>query len=183
MTCQSAGEQAGDRTLELNVDCFQELGAVRVTWGMTAKSVGKECGLAARILFRMAHALICFQSRQGRRYPSRTTLKILQFSADQGHIEAMSQLGRLLYCCGVGRVDKRSGLEYLRQAARGGDIQAQYWLGSAHLDGQLVRQDEKTAIHWLTLAAERGHSEATDLLVACRTRPHTSARSLDDTWV
>lgn len=180
MTCWSAGEQASNKTLELNVDCFQELGAVRVTWGMTAKSVGKECGLSARFLFKMAFALIRFQSRQGRRYPSRTSLKILQYSADHGHVQAMSQLGRLLYCSGVGRVDKRSGLEYLRQAARGGDINAQFWLGSAHLDGQLVRQDDKTAVHWLTLAAERGHAEAASLLQACKARSSASVPLAED---
>lgn len=144
---------------------------MRVTWGMTANSADNGCGLFARVFFRAAWSLISFQSQQGRLYPSRFSLKMLQYSADHGHLQAMAQLGRLLYSCGVGRADKRSGLEYLRRAARGGDVNAQYLLGSAYLDGALVRQDDKTAIHWLTLAAERGHVDATSLLQSCKSRP------------
>jgi len=129
------------------------------------------CGLIGRLFYRLAFSLINFQCQQGRRaYPSRSSLKLLQFAADQGHLQAMAQLGGMLYRCGVGRADKRSGLEYLRLAAKRGDIDSQYLVGAAHMDGQLVRRDEKTAIHWLALAADRGHSDAGRLLEECKTR-------------
>jgi len=126
------------------------------------------CGWFARVFFRAAWSLISFQSQRGRRYPSQFSLNLLKYSANQGHVQAMAQLGRLLYSCGVCRADKRNGLEYLRRAARGGDVNAQYLLGSAYLDGTLVRQDDKTARHWLTLAADSGHAEAVSLLQSCR---------------
>jgi len=100
---------------------------------------------------------------------------MLQYAADHGHLQAMAQLGGMLYRCGVGRADKRSGLEYLRLAAKGGDIDSQYLVGAAHLDGQLVRRDDKTAIHWLALAADQGHSDAARLLEDCRTRQEESS--------
>lgn len=150
---------------------------MRITWGMSANKVSGKCGLLPRILFRIARSLMGLQSRQGRRYPSRTPLRFLQYSADRGHVQAMSQLGCLLYCSGVGRADKRSGLEYLRQAARGGELQAQYWLGAAYLEGQLAPQDDKAALHWLALAAERGHPDAATLLQRCQAR-HAGAEAV-----
>jgi uncharacterized protein len=102
---------------------------------------------------------------------------MLQYSADHGHLQAMAQLGGMLYRCGVGRADKRSGLEYLRRAAKRGDIDSQFLLGAAHMDGQLVRRDDKTAIHWLALAADRGHGDAARLLEECKTRQTEKADS------
>ena len=131
---------------------------------MTAKRVNEGCGVFARLFFQIAFSWINFQCQHGRQYPSRFSLKMLQYSADHGHVRAMAQLGSLLYRCGVGRADKRSGIEYLRLAAKKGNIDAQYLLGAAYMDGQLVRQDDKAAIHWLALAADRGHDDAADLL-------------------
>lgn len=135
------------------------------------------CGLVGRLFYRLAFSLINFQCQQGRAYPSRFSLKMLQYSADHGHLQAMAQLGGMLYRCGVGRADKRSGLEYLRLAAKRGDIDSQYLLGAAHMDGQLVRRDDKTAIHWLALAADRGHSDAGRLLEQCKTRQDEQAET------
>lgn len=135
-----------------------------VNWGLATKSADRGCGLFARMFFQIAFSLINYQCQNGRQYPSRFSLRMLQYSADHGHVRAMAQLGTLLYQCGVGRADKRSGIEYLRLAAKGGDIEAQYQLGAAYLQGQLVRQDNKSAIHWLALAADRGHDDACELL-------------------
>ena len=140
-------------------------------FGLTSVRANTGCGLSARLFYRLAFSIISFQCQQGRRaYPSRFSLRMLQYAADHGHLQAMAQLGGMLYRSGAGRADKRSGLEYLRRAAKGGDIDSQYLLGAAHLDGQLVRRDDKTAIHWLALAADRGHSDAARLLQECKTR-------------
>lgn len=139
-------------------------------FGLTSSRANHGCSVFARLFYRMAFSLINYQCQNGRAYPSRFSLKMLQYSADHGHVQAMAQLGGMLYRCGVGRADKRSGLEYLRRAAKGGDIDSQYLLGAAHMDGQLVRRDDKTAIHWLALAADQGHCDATRLLKECKTR-------------
>src|SRR5690606_37095543 len=102
-----------------------ELGYVPVSWGMTASNLGEVksgCGLFARLFFRAAYSLINLQYQKGHQYPSRFSLRMLQYAANQGHVKAMAQLGGLLYQCGVGRADKRSGLEYLRKAAKVGNV-------------------------------------------------------------
>ncbi|MEZ5508227.1 MAG: hypothetical protein R3F38_20645 [Gammaproteobacteria bacterium] len=138
--------------------------------GLTADRTNAGCGLFARLFYRLAFSVISYQCQHGRAFPSRFSLKMLQYSADQGHVQAMAQLGGMLYRCGVGRADKRSGLEYLRRAAKGGDVDSQYLLGAAHMDGQLIRRDDKAALHWLALAADRGHGDAVRLLEECKTR-------------
>lgn len=122
----------------------------------------------ARFSYRAANRIINIQCQRGRIYPSRFSLKMLQYSADHGHVSAMSQLGCLLYNCGVGRAVKRSGLEYIRMAAKGGDCEAQFQLGKAYFDGSLTHQDNKAATHWLALAADSGHSQAAEVLHVCQ---------------
>lgn len=139
-------------------------------FGLASARLDNGRGFVSRLFYRLAYSLIHFQCQQGRPYPSRFSLRILQYSADQGHLQAMAQLGGMLYQSGVGRADKRSGLEYLRIAAKRGDIDSQYLLGSAHMDGQLVRRDDKTALHWLARAAEQGHDDAGRLLQECKNR-------------
>ena len=124
--------------------------------------------MMARFSFRAANRIIDIQCQRGRIYPSRFSLKMLQYSADHGHLSAMSQLGSLLYNCGVGRAVKRSGLEYIRMAAKAGDTEAQFQLGKAYFDGSLTHQDSKAATHWLALAADQGHDQAADVLQQCR---------------
>lgn len=126
----------------------------------------EHCGMVARLAYRAANALVNLQCRNGRVYPSRFTLKLLQYSADQGMVCAMSDLGRFLYQCGVGRTVKRSGLEYIRQAARFGDTEAQFLLGKAYHNGELASKDDNAAAHWLALAADKGHPEALSELSA-----------------
>jgi TPR repeat protein len=134
---------------------------------MIADSINNDCGMIAKFSFRAAKRIIDIQCQHGRIYPSRFSLKMLQYSADHGHVSAMSQLGSLLYNCGVGRAVKRSGLEYIRMAAKGGDTDAQFQLGKAYFQGSLTHQDSKAASHWLALAADRGHQEAATILQSC----------------
>jgi len=136
-------------------------------WVMIADSLNSECGVIARIFYHAANRIIALGSQRGRIYPSRFCLRMLQYSADQGHLSAMSQLGCLLYNFGVGRALKRSGLEYIRMAAKGGDTEAQYQLGKAFYEGTITHQDNKTAIHWLALAADRGHAQAPAVIKMC----------------
>ena len=138
---------------------------------MTAISIRNESGLLASLFFRTAIRLIELQCQRGRIYPSRFSLKLLQYSADHGHISAMSRLGGLLFDCGVGRADKRSGLEYIRRAAKSGDIEAQYLLGKAYFEGNITPRDYKAATRWLALAADRGHQQAASILQQCQQEP------------
>lgn len=135
---------------------------------MTAISMRNESGLLASLFFRTAIRLIELQCQRGRIYPSRLSLKLLQYSADHGHISAMSRLGSLLFDCGVGRADKRSGLEYIRRAAKSGDIEAQFLLGKAYFEGNIIPCDFKAAARWLALATESGHDRAAVLLEQCQ---------------
>ena len=144
--------------------CFKR----SVVGEMIADSINNDCGMIARISFRAANRIIDMQCQRGRIYPSRFSLKMLQYSADHGHVSAMSQLGSLLYNCGVGRAVKRSGLEYIRMAAKNGDTEAQFQLGKAYFDGNLAHQDNKAATHWLALAADRGHELAGGVLMQCQ---------------
>lgn len=144
---------------------------------MIADSIDNECSMIARFSYRAANRIIDMQCQRGRIYPSRFSLKMLQYSADHGHVSAMSQLGSLLYNCGVGRAVKRSGLEYIRMAAKGGDTEAQYQLGKAYFDGSLAHQDSKAATHWLALAADRGHELAGCVLQQCQQSSDSPAAS------
>ncbi len=135
---------------------------------MIVNNFDSHCGMFARLVYQAARKLIFLQTQNGRAYPSRLPLKMLQYSADHGHVTAMSQLGGLLVQSGVGRAVKRSGLEYIRCAAKNDDSQAQFMLGKAYYKGQVINQDMKNAVHWLALAADKGHSEAAKYLDACQ---------------
>lgn len=135
---------------------------------MAVNKLDNQCGFFARFSFRAANKLIDMQAQGGKTYPTKMPLKMLQYSADNGHVSAMTQLGNLLCDCGVGQVDKRSGLEYVRNAAKEGDAEAQFRLGELYLTGNLVQQDLQRACHWLAQAADRGHADATPMLNQCR---------------
>ena len=145
-------------------------------FSMTVGTLNNQCGFFARFFFRAANQLINFQNLHGNFFPSRVPLKMLQYSADHGHVTAMSQLGSLLCEKGVGRVDKRSGFEYVRIAAKNGDVCAQYKLGCAFYDGNMVHRNLQQAMHWLALAAERGHLESGHLLHLCQQETDDSGR-------
>lgn len=120
----------------------------------------------AGLVFKIAQSFIDFKC-EGGRFPSRLPLKFLQYSADLGHVGAMSGLGCLLYRFGACRAEKRSGMEYIRQAAKCGDLEAQYVLGKTYLsDDHFSQKNKQLAIHWLALAADKGHTLASQKLDA-----------------
>lgn len=115
-------------------------------------------------IYKLATRFIDLQCTRAK-YPSRFPLKLLQYSAERGHVLAMSGLGRLLYVSGACRAEKRSGLEYVRQAAKASDADAQYVLGEAYFEDDVFTQKNKQlAIHWLALAADNGHTQAAQKL-------------------
>ena len=139
--------------------------------GLQSDETQDDAGWWVRMVYRLAAVLTEFQCRRQRRpYPSLLCLKLLRYAADRGHVQAMAQLGSLLYHHCIYRAEKRSGLEYLRQAAKRGDADSRYLLGLAYLDGRLARNDCKTALYWLALAAEQGHQDAACLLQQCQSR-------------
>ncbi|MCG8313438.1 MAG: hypothetical protein MI976_09490 [Pseudomonadales bacterium] len=120
----------------------------------------------AGLVYKVAQSFIDFKC-EGGRFPSRLPLKFLQYSADLGHVRAMSGLGCLLYRFGACRAEKRSGMEYIRQAAKCGDPEAQYVLGKTYLtDDHINQKNQQLAIHWLALAADKGHTLASQKLHA-----------------
>lgn len=125
---------------------------------------------ASRWLYAFARRLISFQCvRRGRPFPSRLPLRLMHFSAEHGHRQAMTDLGMLLFASGACRADKRNGLEYLRRAAKLGDADAQFALGEAHVQGSaLIKPNRQMATYWLALAADNGHPEAHKKLSSLR---------------
>ena len=118
----------------------------------------------ANLVYIFATRFINLQCTRAQ-YPSRFPLKLLQYAAEQGHIKAMSGLGRLLYSSGACRAERRSGLEYVRTAAKSSDSDAQFVLGTAYLEDDVFTQKNKQlAIHWLALAADSGHTQAAQKL-------------------
>ena len=113
-----------------------------------------------------AQRLIIVQcSMANRIYPSALALNLLRFAANHRYLPAIVELGQYLFESGVGKADKRNGLEYLRQAAKAGESNAQFLLGHAFLQGcDVVAQNGQHAAHWLTLAAENGHNLALQLV-------------------
>lgn len=103
---------------------------------------------------------------------------MLQYSADHGHTQAMSGLGRLLYKSGACRAEKRSGIEYVRRAAKCDEPDAQFLLGEAYLKDDIFHQKNKQlAIHWLALAADKGHTQASQTLQAIAEKDSSQRKS------
>jgi TPR repeat protein len=88
----------------------------------------------------------------------------LRKAAEQGHTEAMFELGNA-YLLGhdaaklVRDPDREAALWYFR-AASAGHAEAQYQLGLLFLAGKGVVDSRKEAIKWFRKAAAQGHDEA-----------------------
>jgi len=81
-------------------------------------------------------------------------------AAEQGCIDAQSQLG-LCYSYGIGvPIDHVEAAVWWRKAAEQGHIGAQSVLASFYDEGQGVPQDYWQAVFWYLKAAEQGHEEA-----------------------
>lgn len=80
-------------------------------------------------------------------------------AAQQGHVEAKTNLG-LLYLQGTGvPEDPAEAQRLFREAAQAGDAQAQNNLGLLYVRGIGIEQDYAQAAAWFSLAAEQGLAE------------------------
>jgi hypothetical protein len=81
-------------------------------------------------------------------------------SAEQGNLEAQSNLATEYYN-GWGRAkDYHKAFMWFQESANQGDASAQYALGLMYRKGQGVRQDYAKAIKWYEKAANQGNIEA-----------------------
>lgn len=77
-------------------------------------------------------------------------------AAQQGHLEAQSNIG-YLYSTGLGVTrDYDKALQWWTRAADSGFVQAQYNLALAYLQGKETAKDEAKAFVWMKKAAEQG---------------------------
>jgi uncharacterized protein len=79
-----------------------------------------------------------------------------QEAAEQGHVEAQFNLGRL-YATGQGVArDPEQALRWIRAAASQGYVPAEARFGMRYASGSGIGQDHRLAYFWLTLAFLRG---------------------------
>ena len=80
-------------------------------------------------------------------------------AAEQGHVQAQYELGRLYLFSGDDEVpqDYKQSVYWHTKAAEQGHILAQYKLGHMYEYGDEGPQDYKQAFFWYTKAAELGH--------------------------
>ena len=101
---------------------------------------------------------------QGVAEDERIAVSWLQKAAQQGHAEAMFELGNA-YLVGsqasklVEDPDREAAI-WFHASARAGNMQAQYYLGLLFLAGNGVQQSRTEAEFWFAKAAAQGHSEA-----------------------
>ena len=89
-----------------------------------------------------------------------TAVKWFRMAADQGHLEAQTNLG-VCYKNGRGvEKDEAKGVEWYRKAADQGYAAAQRNMGNSYYYGTGVVQDYAEALKWYRLAAEQGHAGA-----------------------
>jgi TPR repeat protein len=90
-----------------------------------------------------------------------------QMSANQGHVEALLELGNAFYSgAGVDRNLNRAFEIYL-QAAEHGNADAQNIVGAMYGKGVGVSQSYENAVKWLKLAGCQGHPVAQNSLGLC----------------
>ena len=80
-------------------------------------------------------------------------------AAEQGHVQAQYELGRLYLFSGDDEVpqDYKQSVYWYTKAAEQGHILAQNKLGNIYEYGEEAPQDYKQAFFWYTKAAEQGH--------------------------
>jgi TPR repeat protein len=94
-------------------------------------------------------------------------LRWLNRAGDQGHVEALFELGNVNYLGKAGDTDLARAMKYYRKAAEKGHADSQYNLGVGCFKGQGVQQDDKEAFRWFQKAADQGHSGAIGALSQC----------------
>ncbi|MCX7673248.1 MAG: sel1 repeat family protein [Thiobacillaceae bacterium] len=90
----------------------------------------------------------------------RNGFKWIKAAADQGHTEAVYQMG-MAYLYGLGTLQNyKQAYEWFAQAARLHKAEAQYLLGVMHRDGMGVPVSRDHAYAWLNIAAANGNEAA-----------------------
>ena len=99
--------------------------------------------------------LILVWLNNGKTIPEETR-KLWQASADQGHVEALNNLG-LAWLKGEvsGKPDVPKAIKYLTKAADGGHVPAMYLLGMLYEKGTAGKVDKDLAIKYYKAAAAR----------------------------
>jgi len=76
----------------------------------------------------------------------------LRLAADQGHVQAQSELGYCYYGGHGVSTDYTAAVFWLRQAAERGDARAQHLMSVCYSNGQGVLRDSEQAVRWLQLS-------------------------------
>ena len=81
-------------------------------------------------------------------------------AADQGHIEAISNLARQLWAGEGITMDKAEGVKLWKRAADAGEAHAATMVGRCYANGDGVEKDAAEAIRWFEKAKSLGDSSA-----------------------
>lgn len=115
--------------------------------------------------YKLGHAYM--HGLGGLAQDSYKAIKWLQMSADQGHVEALLDLGNAYY--GGEGIDRNlnKAFEIYLQAAELGNADAQNNVGSMYGKGVGVSLSYENAVKWLRLAGNQGHQVALNSLGLC----------------
>jgi TPR repeat protein len=96
-------------------------------------------------------------------------------SAEQGHRQALYNVG-ILYDKGRGvKQDYAEAASWYLKAANAGDVDAQFSLGCMYFQGQGVNKDFTEALTWLSSAANQGHQKAHNAKLVVKAAIETGA--------
>lgn len=107
-----------------------------------------------------------YQARSGEGDPE-LAAHWFERAARQGHGEAQFALAYLL-SASLLESDHKSAYEWLHQAAENGVAQAQFTLGSLLEAGEGSGRDLDAALRWYSMAGAKGHTEALEAVLRCR---------------
>lgn len=116
-----------------------------------------------------------------------TALRLYVRAAEQGHVDALMELGYMYFKgqMGMQHDDAESAKWYLR-AAELGHAMAQRNIGMAYRYGQGVPKDQVTGLMWLNLAVAQGYKRAVeerdDLASELTPAQVAEAKKLTDAW-
>lgn len=88
-------------------------------------------------------------------------LEYFEISADEGNLESMYELGRLLHYGDAQTIDRTRSMKYLTKGAESGHVKAQHFLGN---DNYTLFHGIDTAHKWLMMASDQGYHDSTFLL-------------------
>jgi|GEM_PF-2728145 len=105
-------------------------------------------------------------------------------AAEQGHVEAMANLGSLLYAGRGGDTDYKRAFSLTEQAAQRGLAIAQHNVAVLYMTGHGASIDAEMAAQWMESAARQGHPQAMTRLAEFLDRGYglSADQSLALTW-